>query len=135
MFARRTALRPIVLLLAAALVAGCGTAPTSPGVQPEIVNTSDHFSYQVTGIRNYSAALTYSWQNGGTQATLDQSCSVGSGSATLVVLDAAGTQVYSRSLADNGTFTTASGVSGTWTIRVVYSEASATVNFRAAKTT
>lgn len=57
------------------------------------------------------------------------------GTAVLVVLDGGGTQVYTRSLADNGTFTTASGTPGTWTIRMVYDGVSATVNFRADMTT
>ena len=54
---------------------------------------------------------------------------------TLVITDAAGTQVYSRPLSDNGTFVTADGVAGTWTIRVTYSGAAGTVNFRAQKKT
>ena len=58
-----------------------------------------------------------------------------SDSATLVVLDADGEQVYTRSLAENGTFVTAAGAAGSWTIRVTYSAASATVNFRVQKTT
>ena len=124
-----------VLFGTVALVANCGDGPTSAGVQPEIVNTADHFSYQVTDLQNYSATQSYSWQNTGTQATLNQASVVGSGSATLVILDGAGAQVYSRSLADNGTFSTASGTAGTWTLRIVYSDASATMNFRADKTT
>jgi len=42
-------------------------------------------------------------------------------------------QVYSRSLADNGTFSSSAGAAGTWTIRVTYSSVDATVNFRADK--
>ena len=54
---------------------------------------------------------------------------------TLVITDANGTQVYSRSLSDNGTFVTADGVAGTWTVRVTYNGASGTVNFRVQKKT
>jgi hypothetical protein len=53
----------------------------------------------------------------------------------LTITDANGTQVYSRSLADNGTFVTADGVAGTWTVRVTYTLATGTVNFRAQKKT
>jgi len=124
------------LVLASALLGalGCGD-PTSPGIQPEIVNAPDSFSYQVSAIQDYSATASYPWQNGGTQANVNQACSMTGGVATLVILDANGTQVYSRSLADNGTFTTSSGVAGTWTVRIVYQHTSATVNFRADKTT
>lgn len=116
-------------------VAGCGSDPVSPGVQPEISNQVDNFQYQVTDIRGYTHTDTYSWQNTGTQANVDQSSTVTDGAASLVVLDATGTPVYSRSLADNGSFTSAAGTTGTWTIRVTYENAGATVNFRVQKTT
>jgi hypothetical protein len=125
---------PLVLGLAL-LAAGCGNDPVSPGVQPEISNLVDNFQYQVTDIRNYTHTDSYSWQNAGTQANVDQSATLTAGAASLVVLDADGTQVYSRSLADNGSFTSAAGTTGTWTIRVTYQSASATVNFRVQKTT
>lgn len=118
-----------------AVLPGCGSSPSSPGINPEIVNLADHFSYQVSAIRSHSSTTSYTWSNSGTQATINQSCSVTAGAATLVVLDGAGTQVFTRSLADNGTFTTASGIAGTWTIRIVYDGVSATVNFRADVTT
>jgi hypothetical protein len=115
--------------------AGCGDSPTSPGIQPQIVNEADHFSYQVSNMRVYSATTSYSWQNGGVQATINQACAISGGSATLVVLDGAGTQVYSRNLSDNGTFTTSAGTAGAWTVRVVFATASGTLNFRADRTT
>jgi hypothetical protein len=126
--------RPFVLGLVV-WVAGCDSDPVSPGVQPEISNLVDSFQYQVTDIRNYTHTDSYSWHNTGTQANVDQSAAVTAGAASLVLLDADGTQVYSRSLADNGSFTSAAGTTGTWTIRVTYQDASATVNFRVQKTT
>jgi hypothetical protein len=54
---------------------------------------------------------------------------------TLTISDASGAQVYSRSLADNGAFVTADGAAGTWTIRITYTAASGTANFRAQKKT
>ena len=136
MLSRPSRLVPMCVVVVGLLGAfsGCGS-PASPGVNPEIVNLADHFSYQVSNIQNYSGTMSYSWSNGGTQANINQACSVNGGAAVLVVLDGANVQVYSRSLADNGTFTTAAGTPGTWTIRVVYDGASATVNFRADMTT
>ena len=124
----------IAVVISVALVAGCSN-PTSPGVQPEITNVADNFQYQVTKIRNYTHEDTYVWHNTGAMATVNQATTVTGGTAMLVLLDADGTVVYSRSLADNGTFTSASGVPGSWTIRVTYSAASATVNFRVQKAT
>jgi len=116
-------------------LAACGSTPTSPGVQPQVSNLTDSFSYQVSNVQNFTGTQSYSWQNTGTGASIDQATTVGKGSATLILLDDAGTQVYSRALSDNGSFPTTSGVSGTWTIQVVYNGADATVNFRAQKAT
>jgi len=117
-------------------MSACGSNrsdPLSPAVQPEIINNTDAFSFQVTGVSNASATLDYTWQNTGTVATVNQSASISAGSATLIIRDAAGTQVYSRSLSDNGTFSTSAGTAGTWTIRVVFTNTSGTVNFRSDK--
>ena len=132
-----TARIAVIVALAACLsLAGCGNdPPTSPGIQPQIANLTDDFSYQVSGVSNFSGTAPYTWQNSGISANVNQSTTVTGGSMTLVITDAAGTQVYSRSLADNGTFVTADGVAGTWTIRVTYTGASGTVNFRAQKKT
>ena len=87
----------------------------------------------MSAIEDYSGTQTYTWQNTGTTATVNQSASVSAGSATLVLLDADGTQVYSRSLAEDGTFSSAAGTAGSWTVRVSYNAVDATVNFRADK--
>src|SRR5512134_635312 len=127
----------VVVALATCLaLSGCGSdPPTSPGIQPQISNLPDDFSYQVSSVANFSGTAPYTWQNTGISANINQSTTVTAGSMTLVITDAVGTQVYSRSLADNGTFVTADGVAGTWTIRVTYASASGTVNFRAQKKT
>lgn len=128
--------RRLAALVVFVAVSACGSDksnPLSPAVQPEIINNADAFSFQVTGVQNASTTLTYSWQNTGTVATVNQSASIASGSATLVIRDAAGAQVYSRSLSDNGTFATSAGTTGTWTIRVVFSGTSGTINFRSDK--
>lgn len=128
--------RLVTTLVMLGALSACGSDrsnPLSPAVQPEVVNNADAFSFQVTGVQNASATLDYSWQNTGTVATVNQSASISAGSATLIIRDAAGTQVYSRSLSDNGTFTSTAGVAGTWTVRVVFSGTSGTINFRSDK--
>ena len=132
---RMTALVLAASLALLSILTGCGDELTSPGIQPEISNLTDNFQYQVTDVRNHTATATYIWQNTGTKADVNQATTVTDGSVRLVLLDADGTQVYSRSLADNGTFVSAAGTPGAWTVRVVYSSASATVNFRAQKST
>ena len=117
-------------------LAACSENPLSPGVQPEITNLPDDFAYQVSEVLNYSSTDDYTWQNTGTDATVDHATLVASGSATLVLLDASGVQVYSRSLNESGSFATATGAAGNWTVRIVYSSAtSPAVNFRVQKAT
>ena len=129
-------IRSTTLLVLLAAISACGggsSNPIAPQFQPEIVNNTDSFSFQVTGVQNASSTLTYTWRNTGTTATVNQSASISAGSATLVILDASGAQVYSRSLTANGTFVTTAGTTGLWTIRVVFSGTNGTVNFRADK--
>ena len=121
------------LTAACVALAACSDPVTSPGRQPEIINGTDNFQYQISDIRDYSGTQNYSWQNSGTTATVNQSAAISAGTATLVIRDASGTQVYSRSLAENGTFVSAAGAVGTWTVSVTYASVDATVNFRVDK--
>jgi hypothetical protein len=124
---RRAALAAIVVWLGA-----CSDSPAAPGIQPEIINQPGNFEYQVSDVQGYSGTLSYTWQNNGVQANVNQATTLSGGSVTLRMLDASGAQVYSRSLAENGTFVTTAGQAGTWTVRVIYSGAVApVVNFRA----
>jgi hypothetical protein len=117
------------LLAGGVVLAACNSA-TAPGHDPQIINATNNFQYQITDIQNFSGTQVYRWQNTGTTATVNQSAAVAAGSATLVLLDANGVQVYSHSLTDNGTFSSSAGTAGSWTVRVTYSAANATVNFR-----
>ena len=127
----KSPLRSPVVLLLFALIAGCDS-PTSPGIEPEITNNADSFAYQVRDVNNSTGTWEYTWQNGGTRATVSHSTNAGStGTATLTLLDAAGTQVYSGPLLTSGEPTTSpAGVAGAWTVRIAYSDYSNTqVNF------
>ena len=121
-----------LLLVALLLACGCDDDPLAP-FQPEVMNNPDTFQLQATGVRNANATLTYTWQNTGTTANVNQATVVTGGSANLVLKDAAGAQVYARSLAENGTFPTAAGQAGAWTIQLTLSGYSGTLNFRAQK--
>jgi len=123
---------PVAAVTALVLVAGCGDDPTAPGIEPQITNLSDAFSYQVSSIQNFTGTYSYSWQNTGTIAKITHASDAGAtGSATLTVRDADGTQVYSGQLVSSGEpLTEPAGVAGDWTITIVYSDYSNTqVNF------
>lgn len=119
-------------LAALVMVAACNDGPTAPGIQPQIVNITDSFSYQVSAIQGFTGTYTYTWQNTGTLARITHSSDAGAtGTATVVVRDAAGTQVYSGALVSSGQpMSSPAGVAGAWTVNVVYSNYSnAQVNF------
>ena len=123
-------------LLASLVMGACGgDTPSSPlaPFQPQINNAPDNFQFQATGVANVTWTHDYVWSNSGTGASINQSTTVASGTATVTVFDANGTQVYSQSLSANGTFTTAPGVAGDWTIRVTLSQYDGTINFRTQK--
>jgi hypothetical protein len=123
---------PVAAVTTLILVTGCGDDPTAPGIEPQITNLSDAFSYQVSSIQNFTGTYSYSWQNTGTIAKITHASDAGAtGSATLTVRDADGTQVYSGQLVSSGEpLTEPAGVAGDWTITIVYSDYSNTqVNF------
>ena len=130
---RATAVLPrAAALIVLALAAGCGDGPTAPGIQPQITNLSDAFSYQVSSIQDFSGTYNYTWQNTGTVAKITHASDAGAtGTATLTVKDGAGTQVYTGQLASSGQPLSApAGVAGAWTITLVYANYSNTqVNF------
>jgi len=127
---------PALGLVATLIMSACGSdSPSSPlaPFQPQINNAQDNFQFQATGVVNVTWTHDYAWSNSGTGASINQSTTVASGGATVTVFDGNGTQVYSQSLSANGTFTTAPGVAGNWTIRVTLSQYDGTINFRAQK--
>jgi hypothetical protein len=121
-------------LLVLALLAGCDTrVVTEPVYQPQIINIRNDFAYQVTGLDAFTSDVVYSWVSDGSAASVVQSPNVLTGTATLFIADASGAQVYQRSLAENGTFTTTAGVPGTWTVRLKFTEASGDATFHLTK--
>ena len=115
---------------------GCGgnaNSSLNPQFQPQVANLADNFQFQSTGVTNVSETLTYTWQNTGISANIDQATTVAAGTAVLMIKDAAGVQVYSAGLQNNGTFQSATGQTGNWTIQVVLQGYSGTLNFRVQK--
>lgn len=120
----------IGLTLALAACSGGTTNPIGPSNQPEIANNPDNFQFQASNLSRTTQTLTYSWTNTGQVATVNQSGRIDSGDATLILRDASGNQVYSRSLITTGTFTSSSGTAGSWQIEVRLANVTGTVNFR-----
>lgn len=117
----------------AALSAACGSSTGLAPFQPQINNVADNFSFQASGVTNASGTYTYAWSNSGDSATVNQATTITAGTATLTLLDKNGTQVYSASLSANGTFGMLKGVAGGWTVKLVLTNYSGTLNFRVQK--
>jgi hypothetical protein len=122
----------LALLLA---LVGCGSGNSSlnPQFQPQVANAVDTFQFQSTGVTNVTETLNYTWQNTGISANVDQATTVTAGTAVVMIRDAAGIQVYSAGLQNNGSFQSATGQTGNWTIQVVLQGYSGTLNFRVQK--
>jgi hypothetical protein len=137
----RTSSRLTLRALAGGLllcVAACGDSPTDapPGIQPQIINNPDAFSYQVSDLSGVNGTWDYTWQNTGTLAKVTHASDAGaSGTATITIRDGAGTQVYSGAFATSGEpVSSPAGVAGAWAISVAYSNYSNTqVNFAVVK--
>ena len=114
---------------------GCGNGGSAlnPKFQPQVASQPDNFQFQSTGVTKVTQTLTYPWSNSGIAATVDQASTVTAGQAIVAIKDSAGIQVYSAGLQNNGTFDTATGQTGNWTIIVQLSNYSGTLNFRVQK--
>jgi len=126
----------IVTIALGFMVGGCGNDdPSAPlsAFEPEIVNNPDSFEFQATGTENVTTLVDYLWDNSGTQATIDHSSVVTGGAGSVIIFDAEGSQVYEHELVASMNESTASGVPGTWTVRVVLADCDGTLNFRAEK--
>jgi hypothetical protein len=84
-------------------------------------------------VTNVTWTYTYRWSNTGDSATVNHSTTTTGGSATVTIFDKNGTQLYSQPLKPTGTEGMVKGVLGLWTIRVVFTNYSGTVNFRVQK--
>jgi len=118
--------------LGAVLACGNSSGPLAP-FEPQINNAPDNFQFQASGVTNVTWTYTYRWSNTGDSATINHSTTTTAGSATVTILDKNGTQLYSQPLKPTGTEGMVKGALGLWTIRVVFTNYSGTVNFRVQK--
>lgn len=122
------AIRLFLVTMISLAAAGCSD-PLAP-FQPEVGNVPGTFQFQATAMQNVTVTRDYTWQNSATTANVNKSSAITGGTATLTIRDAQGTEVHASSLATNGTPTTSAGTAGAWTIRIVFTGVTGTVNFR-----
>jgi hypothetical protein len=120
----------ICVALAASALGGCGS-PTSPHTEPMVQNAPGAFQFVTFGMTNVSQTFDYDWQSKGSQIDVDSSggaITSDPSSATLILIDAGGQQVYSRSLVQHTSYDF-NGAPGAWKIRVVLTRASGAIFF------
>jgi ABC-type uncharacterized transport system auxiliary subunit len=124
----------LALVAALTVMTACSDSTASLDLfEPEVTNATDSFQLQATGVDRVGTTVQYSWENTGTRASIDHSTTTAGGTARLTIRDAAGSIVYEQDLAPSLNEDTSSGETGTWTITVILSEYSGTLNFRAQK--
>ncbi len=131
----RAGLLSILAVFVMGFAACDGDIGIGPVNQLEVTNAADNFQFQVSAMESVSETLSYTWQNSGTQATIDISQAITSGSAILTIRDANGTTVHQEDIAEDNDTDTAVGVAGSWSIEVEIESATGTFNFRVQTTT
>ncbi len=130
-------LGPFVQCIAGVLIAiavtGCGESNPTNSFQPIVDNEPDVFTFRASNVYVVTSRLTYNWSNSGERASIYHATARTSGSATLILLDAQGTQVYQSLLRSGVTEVANAGVPGTWTVVVLLEEFTGTVNFQVSK--
>src|SRR5215470_161447 len=89
------------LLLLVCLGVGCGSTPIPPQFRPQVTSQTDNFQFQAGATNDTS--------------TIEQGSTIALGSGSVTIKDAAGSEVYSADLKQNGTFTSQPGTAGQWT--------------------
>ncbi len=108
----------LAAIIAPALLAACSDNPLGPDGQFEVSSAADNFLLRMWNLENAIDTRTYNWENTGTQATVNISQGISTGSVILTIKDAAGTVVHQDDVADDNDTDTAVGVTGLWTIEV-----------------
>ncbi len=128
----RRSRRLLVGALAVAALGACGGESLNP-FQPQISKPTDNFQLQATNVTDVSTTMTYTWVNSGTRATVNHSTTTTAGSTLVVIKDAAGVVVYTRTLSPSLNEPTIAGQAGSWTIQLTLVKYSGTLNFRVQK--
>ena len=128
----------IITLVFVLSIIGCGSNTKTPtqsfsNFNPEIINNTDAFQFQITDAENVSTTVSYLWENTGTQATVNHSTITDSGTAVLTVLSADSVQVYSNGLVASTNEPTSVGTTGLWIIQLTFNNYYGTANFRLEK--
>lgn len=122
-------LKTAAIIFAAILIA-CGSDPLGPDGRVQVTRSTDNFLLQMWDLSNATETRSYTWQNTGTEATIEILQVACSGSAILVVKDDAGTVVHQEDIFNDNDTDTSVGVAGDWTIEVQLQNVNCSFSFR-----
>ncbi len=124
-------LKGMILAAVVLLAAGCGNKNvlTDPAFQPQLTNETDNFAFQASNLDGVTQTLQWTWQNTQTNANVNHSSAITSGTAILTITDRLGVQQHMQPLAPSGTTGIGSGSPGAWTIRLALTDVRGTINF------
>ena len=99
----------------------------------KVVNNTNNFSLQVADIKHVNKSSEYDWENEGTKAEIQLSCTIDDGSGTIKIKDNDGNIVFSNELDEIGVFESDEGTSGMWKIIFEFNDASGSLNVNVKK--
>ncbi len=123
-------LKPAVFAIAAAIaLAGCENTNTLDPSQITLVSLDDSFSFSATALDNVSDGERYLMAITGTQAAIDVTQAITSGTAILQIRDAAGTIRYQEDISDAVDSVTVASVAGLWQVDIALTKVSGEFSF------
>lgn len=118
-----------VSVLAATLLAGCGTDPLE-AFPRQFTNVPDRFEFETFAeVSDITRTDTFQWSSSGPITTITSTTSADVGEARLVLRDANGTEVYDAVLGPATDDVSEAGVAGQWTIELVLTNFSGDIQF------
>jgi hypothetical protein len=99
--------------------------------EPEIGSAADRFEVRATVVTGVTGTVVYDWMNEGSFATVEHfTTTTSGGAASIRIVDAAGTLVYSKALMPSLTQASTPGAPGQWRITVTMTGYRGTLGFR-----
>ncbi|MSR20482.1 MAG: hypothetical protein EXR91_05830 [Gemmatimonadetes bacterium] len=120
---------PALAVVAAISLAGCESTNTLDPSQITVVSLSDYFSFSATALDNVSDGERYFLSMTATQAVVDVTQAISSGTAILQIRGGGGTVFYQEDIKTRSTLRTPLAAAGLWQVDVVLTKVSGEFSF------
>jgi hypothetical protein len=126
---QRTWTRAAIVLATAGALAACESENALDTNLITFTSLSDQFSFSVNGLDNVTGGVQYFWPMTGTQADVDVTQGISSGTAIIQIRDGAGVVRYQEDARDEVDSTTVAGAQGFWQVSVVLTKVTGEFSF------